>query len=431
MLSDLLQLIHPEVIFQFLKTQLLENQFSQGAMVAAILGGTIAWGRSIPGRVWGFLRRTFTTTLRFNSDSPDYEAVNRYITGSVIRDQFSRNFNYQVEVGYDKETYNEFTKYRGLTAGYGTHFGLFKRWPVLVERSLEESNQTKEFKECTVVTILGRSKQRLRAFSEEVAQAAGVEEAVFDHVPVHINSGSYWQRMGKLPLRRLDSVFTANAAGNKVIDTIRQFEAKKEEHHRLGLPHHLGIMLHGAPGCGKSSLIHAIASETQRSIFYLNLGSVEGDKDLTSLINGTRNWSKTILAIEDIDAAGVKVNRSVEGAGSGATSSSKKGKKKASATASSTESSSPISLSALLNVLDGILCPDGLVVIATTNHHEQLDPALRRPGRFDHTVELGKLGWADFQRMSRMFNRDPAEFPVGKDVVMSGAEMRALILEAV
>lgn len=426
MFTDLLQLLQPNVIFAFLKTQLMENQFSQGAMVAAILGGTIAWGRSLPGKMWNTITRVFSTTLRFNSDSPDYEAVSRFITTNVVQDQFSRNFNYQCETGFDSEEWKEFTKYRGLTAGYGTHFGLFHRWPVLVRRQLDDSNQTKEFKEFTEITILGRSKKRLHRFTEEVANAASTAASVFDMVPVFINSGSYWQKMGRLPLRRLTSVFTAGDAGSKVIETIRQFESKKEEHHKLGLPHHLGIMLHGAPGCGKSSLIHAVASETQRSIYYLNLGSVESDKDLTSLINGTRDWSKTILAIEDIDAAGVKVNRNVvtEVSSAGAKAKAKKG-------SASSESKSPVSLSALLNVLDGILCPDGLVVIATTNHHDQLDPALRRPGRFDHTVELGLLGWEDFKRMSKMFGRNPADFPVGPDVIMSGAEMRALILETV
>lgn len=427
LMHSLLGFLHPEAIFGFLKQQLTQNQFSQGAMVAAILGGALAWGRSVPGKIVNFFTRTFTTTVRFNSDSADYEVINRFITLNVIKSTFSRNFNYQCETAFDSEEWKEVTKHRGLTAGYGTHFGLFNKWPVLVERTIEEASQTREFKEYTTVTLLGRSKARLARFSDAVTKAAGAGVDVFDRVPVHINSGSYWQKMGRLPLRRLDSVFTADGAGQKVIETIKAFEAKKEEHHRLGLPHHLGIMLHGEPGCGKSSLIHAVASETKRSIFYLNLGSVDSDSDLTSLINGNRDWSKIILAIEDIDAAGVKVNRSnaIEETNAGA-SGSKKGKKNDKASASSNKS--PVSLSALLNVLDGILCPDGLVVVATTNHHEALDPALKRPGRFDHTIELGKLGRKDFERMSKLFGRDPSEFNIANDIEMTGAEMRARIL---
>ncbi len=87
---------------------------------------------------------------------------------------------------------------------------------------------------------------------------------------------------------------------------------------------------------------------------------------------------------------------------------------------------SAVSLSALLNVLDGILCPDGLVVIATTNHHTRLDPALIRAGRFDYTFELGKLGQEDFDRMATMFGKPTRKIPS----LLSGAEMRAELIAA-
>lgn len=424
MLDTVLQFLTLDHLIEFFKVQIATNQFSQGAIVAAIAAGIIAWGKAIPGKIFGFLKRCSTITMRYNSDSPDYEAISRYVTQEIIRDTFSRNFVFQTETAFDREEWTDTVKHRGLTAGYGTHFGLYKGWPVLVDRHVEESSNTKEFKEHTVVTFLTRSKKRVYAFSQEIAKAAGTNVDTFETVPVHINNGGWWQKMGKLPLRRLDSVFTSGDSGQKVIDTIRDFESKKEEHRRLGLPHHMGIMLHGEPGCGKSSLIHAVASETERSIYYLNLGSVESDKELTGLLSGTRDWSRTILAIEDIDAAGVKVDR-----GKSEPEEGKKKKKKKDREPSS-EEKSPISLSALLNVLDGILCPDGLVVIATTNHHTDLDPALTRAGRFDHTVELGKLGRTDFERMAHMFGRNPDDFAVANDVEMTGADMRALILEA-
>lgn len=421
MLTDIFNFLTPDLIITFFKEQVATNQFSQGAIVAGLIGAVLAWGRAVPGKVWNFLVRTCTIDVRFNSDSPDYAVVARYITENMVREWFSRKFVFQTDTTFDTELYRKVASTRGLTAGYGTHFGLFKGWPVLIERSLEESAQTKEFKETTSVTFLGRSKKRIYKFADELKRVTGNAGDTFEKVPVYINDGGWWDRMGKLPLRRLTSVFTANNAGQEVVELIRSFESKKEENHRLGLPHHLGIMLHGKAGCGKSSLIHAVASETERSIYYLNLGSVDSDKELTSLLAGSRaNWSKTILAIEDIDAAGVKVSRGKE-------ETKTKGKKKKQ---KEEEEKSKISLSALLNVLDGILCPDGLVVIATTNHHEDLDTALVRSGRFDHTIELGKLGYDDFSRMAKMFGRDPADFDVANDVQMTGSDMRAIIMEA-
>jgi chaperone BCS1 len=416
--ADLATLMTWDGAWVFFEDQILNNRLSQAAIIAGIFAAVITWGQSIPKKLWNFLTRITTTTVRFNSDSADYEAVSRFITAEMVWDRYSRNFNFQTEMGFDHEEFREYAKHRGLTAGYGTHLGFFKGWPLLIERSLEESQQTKEFKEHLTVTILGRSRARLEKFGNSISQAAGVSNNEFTKVPVYINDGKHWARNGRLPLRKMSSVITRNYTGEKVVGAIRDFEAKKEEHHRLGLPHHLGIMLHGEPGCGKSSMVHAIAAETERSIFYLNLGSVDSDKELTSLLSGTRDWSKIILAIEDIDAAGVKVNREQ--------AAEKKKKKK-----SGDEESGPISLSALLNVLDGILCPDGLVVVATTNHHEKLDPALKREGRFDKTFELGRLRHQEFLRMTDLFGLQPEDFDVANDVEMTGSAMRALLMEKI
>lgn len=424
MFADIASIFSDGNLWAFVKEQLNSNQFSQGAIVAGIVMGIIAWGKSIPGKIWHFFKKLTTIDMRYNSDSPDYPTISRYVTNEIIRDTFSRNFVFQTETKFDNDSWREVAGRRALTAGYGTHFGIYKRRPVLVHRYMDEGNNTEKFKEHTVITFLTRSKKTVFKFSQDLARAAGANIDAFENVPVQINDGRYWQKMGNLPLRRMTSVFTADDAGQKAVDAIRSFEAKKDEHHALGLPHHLGIMLKSEPGCGKSSLIHAIATETERSILYLNLGSIENDKELAGLVNGNRDWSRTILAVEDIDATGVKVNRDED---------DEPGKKKKNgkpAKAKRDSEKSPISLSALLNTFDGILCPDGLVVIATTNHHERLDPALIRPGRFDLTIELGKLGHREFVKMAKMFNRNPADFKVANDAKMTGAEMRALLVEA-
>lgn len=407
-------------LWQFLTDMVQHNQFAQAALVAAPVTAVTYALKSVPKQVYRGIKKLVSVDVRFNSDMPDFEAVVRFITKQVVYDKFSRNFTYQTETKWDREEWTEETKHHGLTAGYGTHIGFYKGHLVIVDRFLDEGNNTEKFKEHLVLTFFTRAKQIVRDFTIDVAKAAGNNVESFDAVPIHINSGSGWGRMGKLPLRRMETVFTADDAGNKLVAAIRAFEAKKDEHHRLGLPHHLGIMMESEPGCGKSSMIHAVASATERSIYYLNLGSLEKDKHLTDLLNGRNDWSKIILAIEDIDAAGVKVNRAMHADDD---ETPKKAKK------SDDDDSSPVTLSALLNVLDGILCPDGLVVIATTNHHERLDPALTRPGRFDHTLRLGKIGYDQFVKMASLFNTPMSKFDVANDVEMTGAEMRALIMK--
>jgi hypothetical protein len=415
-------------LFSFITTQVQSNQIAQAAIMAGPATALAYSAKALPLKLLRGAKKLVSVDVRFNSDMADFEAVLRFVTNNVVKDAFSRNFVYTTESKWDTEDYEMVHKHHGLTAGYGTHLGFFNRHPVLVDRFLDDGNNTEKFKEHLVVTFFTRSKRVVREFSTEVAKAAGNNIESFESVPVHVNGGNYWDRMGKLPLRRMNTVLTSDNAGEKLVASIREFEGRKEEDHRLGLPHHFGAMLHSEPGCGKSSLIHAVASELERSIYYLNMGSLEKDRDLLNLLNGRNDWSRILLAIEDFDAAGVDVSKRTDDEpdtiecdeGVVVLPQPAKPAKK-----------SPITLSALLNVLDGILCPDGLVVIATTNHHDKLDPAITRPGRFDQTFRLGKLNYRGFVQMCELFGKRPSDFPqIGEDVLMTGAEMRAVIMGA-
>jgi mitochondrial chaperone BCS1 len=404
-----------------------KNPVLRTALIAAppVLSGLWAWGK-----------RAGSIDMRFNSEMADYDAVVRFVATNMIVEKFTRSYTYSTEAHWDHADQTEKVNHHGLTAGYGTHLGRYRGRYVIIDRSLDTDRKGRG-KEYLNLTFVGRERSIVRQFAEDIRLEVGKTRDVTSYVQVFINNNSYWERMSRLPVRRVSSVITRHHDGEAIIDAIRAFEARRESNHAKGLPHHLGIMIHGAPGCGKSSLIHAVASELGRSIYYLNLGSIEKDSELTSLLSGTRNWNEVLLVIEDIDAAGVKVNRTEGSSESGSAAPKKRrwGRKKEEITENksstdSGESDSPISLSALLNVLDGILCPDGLVAIATTNHREKLDPALLRAGRFDHTIELAKLGYTDFIRMAELLGQDPVAFPVSPNLSMTGSDMRAMLLGA-
>lgn len=418
------------VLAEILDPEKLKNNQLVTAAIVAAPATAITYGlRSFPMKVWNSLRKATTITLRFNSDMSDYESIQRFVAKDVIYDPMSRNFNYQTEAKWDDDSYTEKVTHHGLTAGYGTHIGFYKKRLVLVNRHIDEGNQTSKFKEHLVLTFFG-GKKVVKEFAGEIKDKADSGFGEFKSVPIYINSGNWWNRAGSLPLRSLDTVFTSNNAGRKLYEAIREFEDKRAEHHRLGLPHHLGVLLYGVPGCGKTSLIHAIASALQRSIFYLNLGSVEKDKELTDLVASNRDWSKVLLVLEDFDTAGVAVSR-----GSNATPELVPDAETgglavvpAEAPTSSDEPKKTVTLSTMLNILDGLISPDGLVTIATTNHPERLDEALKRDGRFDQKVELGRLGYDEFVAMSHLFGVDPSDLPVKPGDEMTGAEMRSMIL---
>lgn len=403
--------------------KLKNNQFVTAAIIAAPATAITYALRSVPRKIWSSAKRATTITLRFNSDMTDYESISRYVTKEIVYEKFSRNFNYQTETKWDSDSFSDKTQHLGLTVGYGNHVGFYKRRLVLVNRHMDDANQSQKFKEHLVLTFFG-GRKLVHEFAADIMERAGSNFGQFNSVPIWINSGNWWQRAGTKPLRRIESVFTSDQVGQQIIKAIRDFEEAKAEHHRLGLPYHLGIMLYGIPGCGKSSLIHAIASELQRSVYYLNLGALESDKEATDLVTSNRDWSKALLVLEDIDAAGVAVNRDEEPETESKTA---KGKR----TPAKKKEKTTVTLSTMLNLLDGVISPDGLVTIATTNHPEKLDDALKRHGRFDQQFELGKLGYEEFSAMCDLFGVAPETYPFKPGDLMTGADMRAMILKPV
>jgi SpoVK/Ycf46/Vps4 family AAA+-type ATPase len=165
-----------------------------------------------------------------------------------------------------------------------------------------------------------------------------------------------------------------------------------------GIPHTLGIMMHGIPGAGKTSTIKAIARDTNRHIFNLSLRQYTTCTQLTNLFYNdtvrimneqsqiTYNIPKhkRIYVIEDIDClTDVVLARTGE-----------EGQDKNQVSGNG----DAITLSFLLNLLDGVLETPGRILIITTNYPDKIDSALIRPGRIDVRIE--------FKRASREFVLD-------------------------
>jgi len=210
-------------------------------------------------------------------------------------------------------------------------------------------------------------------------------------------------------------------------DIIRKldfFINNKEWFYSKGIPYSLGIGMYGPPGTGKTSLIKAIGNYTNRHIIVISLKIIKTKKQLDSIFfeerynsdnkKGSIGFDKKIIVFEDIDCIGdivmdreKKKKKSMTGLGKklnfdelSTTSKINVGDllETIVATEKATEKlcefpkvpadEEPITLDDILNLWDGIRETPGRIMIISSNHYYDLDPALIRPGRIDITLEL-------------------------------------------
>jgi len=147
-------------------------------------------------------------------------------------------------------------------------------------------------------------------------------------------------------------------------------------HTNRGIPHRKGYLLYGPPGTGKSSLCLSLAGCFDLDIYILNISAAD-DRSLAALL--AELPSRCVLLLEDVDAVGVARPRQGETDISQA---------KEDVTRGAPRSQGKLSLSDLLNALDGVSAQEGRLLMMTTNHMDHLDQALIRAGRVDKKIEL-------------------------------------------
>jgi len=171
-----------------------------------------------------------------------------------------------------------------------------------------------------------------------------------------------WRTRSDLPPRTMDSVSLPQEQKNRVINDLSKFLESEDKYNRLAIPWHRGYMFHGPPGTGKTSLVKALANHFNLDLWYISISDLNAESNLLSLVGGV--GPRSMLLLEDIDTIKITHDRD----------SSDTGK---------------ISTGSLLNVLDGVATPHGLITVMTTNRFDILDPALKRAGRMDLIEELG------------------------------------------
>ena len=85
---------------------------------------------------------------------------------------------------------------------------------------------------------------------------------------------TYWERMGNIPKRRLNTVYLPRETKELIVNTVNEFFSNKEYYKKHGVAHNLKILMHSHPAGGKDTIARMIASEWNRNLYYCTGGTV-------------------------------------------------------------------------------------------------------------------------------------------------------------
>nr|CAD7411922.1 unnamed protein product [Timema cristinae] len=330
-----------------------------------------------------FFRRHYMITLEVPCRDKSYQWLLQWITEKGAR----KTQHLSVETSFEqKDTGQVKTKY-DFIPGVGTHFFSYGGTWIRVERVREQ--QTLDLHmgvpwETVTLTAFGRDKILYFNILEEARQMALKRHE--GKTIMYTALGSEWRQFGhpRKP-RPLQSVVLDAGISERVLADVREFIGNPGWYIDRGIPYRRGYLLHGPPGCGKSSYITALAGELQFGICVLNL-SERGltDDRLNHLLSVAPQNS--IVLLEDVDAAFSSREDSMQAK-------------------AAYEGLNRVTFSGLLNCLDGVASTEARILFMTTNYLDRLDPALIRPGRVDLKEYVGHCSHCQLQQMFLRFYR--------------------------
>ncbi|WCJ35221.1 P-loop containing nucleoside triphosphate hydrolases superfamily protein [Euphorbia peplus] len=202
------------------------------------------------------------------------------------------------------------------------------------------------------------------------AKAIKEEKKTLKLHTIDYHGTDYWGSINFDHPATFDTVAMDTEMKEQLIEDLDLFIERKEFYREVGKAWKRGYLLYGPPGTGKSSLIAAMANYLNFDVYDLDLKELQCNSDLRRLLIGTGN--RSILVVEDIDLS-----------------------------FESTEDNK-VTLSGLLNFIDGLWssCGDERIIVFTTNHKDQLDPALLRPGRMDLHLHMSYCSFVGFKTLA-------------------------------
>ncbi|CAK9012964.1 unnamed protein product [Durusdinium trenchii] len=349
--------------------------FGLGAMGAAM--SLLSRGAAVAEVVF---RRQVLMSLEIPSKDYAYQWVMQWMVANRIHG--SRHLG--VETTYSKDAAGRQTAAFDFIPSPGRHWVRWRGNFILVDRARETKTvdmSTGAPWETLTLTALSIRPNVFQDILAEAKQAALEREEGM--TIIYQCYGHEWRPFGNPKrIRPFDSVVLDSGVSNHVFDDIQDFLQSHKWYLDRGIPYRRGYLLHGPPGCGKSSFVSALAGRLGYNICVLNLGDPSMTDDRLAHMLAVVP-PRCLVLLEDVDfAVGQQTPADPSGPYAGVTR---------------------VSFSGLLNALDGVIATEERVVFMTTNHFHALPRALVRPGRVDLSIYIGLASRSQLKMMYLRF----------------------------
>jgi chaperone BCS1 len=340
--------------------------------------------RSVPGKLWESLRGRFTITVAIQQTDPLFQWTCYWLSvqsySGRCRALLASTLLRKRPENDALESSNRQAIHIDLAPSYGAHlFRVGKTW-IYMKRLRDKGEPSKS----SIGIAVPSEEIELHCLttSREVVNQVLLAIKDTSNPPNEMKTQSYvnaweaWRIGAALDIRPPDSIVLPSGQYEHILADLRRFYQGRQRYHDLGIPYRRGYLLEGAPGSGKSSLIRALAGEVGASLHVLNLAEEHLTDTVLSWLMSKPVSDNAFIIIEEMDTyfhgrdpVQPKMN---------------------------------VTMSGLLNALDGVSACEGRVLFMTTNYVYHLDPALIRPGRIDYRLQMS---FATPEQIRKMFRR--------------------------
>lgn len=373
------------------------NQFASGGILLMALGAVGAMLRKIPTDIWNWTVHQLTVTMTITDDQKAYFWLKQWVETQRLMKRIRHI-----------DVMNRGSEKYALVPAPGHHWMLYhKRILSLTFHRTEEKIMADGYKsrsESVTLKTLGRKQTIFREMMADIHGTFVKQEEKKPELYAWGNWGE-WRNLHAYAPRPLDSVILPSSDKERIIKDIQAFRISRDWYTNMGISYRKGYLFYGPPGTGKTSLVTGLSSHFNSNVYMLKLSDMS-DTSLREAVTSVE--PNSFLVIEDIDCIKASHKRTK----------SKDDAKK-----------SGVTLSGLLNVIDGVFSPPGAIFVLTTNHRDRLDPALIRPGRIDLQLHITYATKEQKQKLYERFSAgDCPEKYLDKQMTM--ADLQQILMDA-